>query len=225
MKNFIFFFIIVACSTSYGQNPSEIIKKSCQQFQQLKSYTGDVQFLFDIPSINIKNLKAKVFYKSPDKYRIKTEGIAFVPNENPMKIYKLLSDQSKYQALSNGTEKIQNQPCHIINIIPNQEADFILGKLWINTKNYCPLKIEFTTSRGTISIENYFQSMIKYGLPDRSIFYLNNFKPVKEKGLGPKKDVPEKTKKATITLSYSNYQINVPVADSFFVIPKSKKKE
>lgn len=216
MKHRLFFFLLFISQLTSAQNANDILKKSYQQFNQLKTYTSDVQFLFDIPTVNIKNVKGKAYYKTPNKYRVKLEGIAFVPNENPMKIYSILADPSQYQALTNTTETIQNQKCHIINIIPHQATDFILGKLWINTTNFCPLKIEFTTSKGTILIENYFKTITKYGLPDKSIFYLPNFKPRKEKGLGGKKEEKQDDKKASITLLYSSYQINVPVADSLF---------
>lgn len=198
-----------------GQSAADIVKKSYAQFQKLTSYSSDISFIFDIPTVNIKNLSGKVYYKSPDKYRVKVDGIAFVPNENPMKIYSYLGDKTKYNALLNSTETVNGQKCHVINIIPNGEADFILGKLWISQTNYCPYKVELTTRRGTVKMENFFKTMTSYGLPDRVVFYLENFKAPKGKGLGPKKEAKEE-KTGTITMLYTNYKINTPIADSLF---------
>jgi hypothetical protein len=68
--------------------------------------------------------------------------------------------------------------------------------------------------------------MLTYGLPDKVIFYLENFKAPKGKGLGPKKETKEE-KIGTITMLYTNYQINTPIADSFFpkkIIGKTSNK-
>jgi outer membrane lipoprotein-sorting protein len=214
MRHLILYFLVLS-QTSFSQTAADIVKKSHNQFKKLASYTSDVNFVFDIPSVNVKNLSGKVYYKSPDKYRVKLEGIAFVPNENPMKIYSYLGDNSKYNALLNSTETINGQKCHVINIIPNGEADFILGKLWLSQTNNCPYKVELTTRRGTVKMENFFKSMTNYGLPDKVIFYLENFKAPKGKGLGPKKETKE-AKIGTITMLYTNYKINQPIADSLF---------
>lgn len=217
MKYFVMLFILIN-QLVYSQSASEIVKKSYNQFKKLSSYSSDVNFVFDIPSVNIKNLSGKIYYKSPDKYRVKLEGIAFVPNENPMKIYSYLGDQTKYNALLNSTETIHGQKCNVINIIPNGEADFILGKLWLSQSNHCPYKVELTTRKGTVKMENFFKSMESYGLPDKVIFYLENFKAPKGKGLGPRKETTDKKdeKTGTITMIYSNYKTNIPIADSLF---------
>ena len=86
MKYYIVFLFFFITQCIYGQSASEIVKKSYSQFKKLSSYSNDVSFIFDIPTVNIKNLNGKVYYKSPDKYRVKVDGIAFVPDENPMKI-------------------------------------------------------------------------------------------------------------------------------------------
>lgn len=226
MKKIIILFLLFSFDIQ-SQNANQIIKKSVQLFSQVKSYINDVKFQFEIPNINIKNIDGKAYYKAPNNYRIKTTQVAFIPNENPMKLYSFLRDSS-YNAIYNSIETIQDQKCHLINIIPNRETYFILGKVWISSTNNCIYKIELTTQSGTIKLENFFRTMTKYGLPDKMIFYLDNFKfrPKKKMGVNQKdkKDEPTEEKTGKITLLYNNYQINVPVADSLFVQPKPKKK-
>lgn len=223
MKLLFSLFILIS-SSGISQSANEIVKKSYLQFKKLATYSSDVQFVFDIPSVNIKNVAGKTFYKAPDKYRVKIDGIAFIPNENPMKIYSYLSDDKKYNALTLPAETIQNMKCHVINIIPNGDAEFIIGKLWISQSNSCLYKIELTTRQGTVKMENTFKSMVKYGLPDKSKFYLENFKAPKGKGLGPKKATTDE-KTGTITMNYTNYKINIPIADTLFPKPIEKKKK
>jgi outer membrane lipoprotein-sorting protein len=206
-------------------DPSQIIEKSVKQFSLVQSYSADIDFVFDIPSVNMKNMSGQVYYKSPDKYRTKISGLAFIPNENPIKIYHFLRDKSKYNAVYEGEEALKSGPSNIVNIIPKGKADFMLGKLWIDKKTNTIVKVILTSQQGSIRMENKFGNMAKYSLPDQTIFYLDNFKPnlLKMKpSLNKKKtETATEDKIGTITMKYSNYKINIPVSDTLF----SKKEK
>jgi outer membrane lipoprotein-sorting protein len=173
----------------------------------------------------MKNMSGQVYYKSPDKYRTKISGFAFIPNENPIKIYHFLRDKSKYNAVYEGEEVLKSGPSNIVNIIPKGKADFMLGKLWIDKKTNTIVKVILTSQQGSIRMENKFGNMAKYSLPDQTIFYLDNFKPnlLKMKpSLNKKKtETATEDKIGTITMKYSNYKINIPVSDTLF----SKKEK
>lgn len=216
MKN-LFTFILFLSSSLHAQNADQIIDRSLKQFNQVKSYSNEVKFNFDIPNIKMNEMRGKEYYKFPDKYRVKIDGIAFVPKENAMKIYQFLQSKSKYQAILNSTENFQSQPCHIVSIIPKEEGEFILAKLWIGVKNSCMYKAEFTTKNGTVRLENQFKSMMKFGLPDKMIFYLDNMKMNSKAIKASEKDKKvDPNKVGTITMSYSNYQINIVLPDTLF---------
>lgn len=227
-KTILIIFSILAIKLN-AQNAEQIIDRSLKVFNQVKSYSNEVKFDFDIPNVKINAMKGKEYYKFPDKYRVKIDGIAFVPKENAMKIYKFLMEKSKYQAVYTSSESFGGQNCHIVNIIPTSEGEFILAKLWISSQNFCMYKAEFTTKNGTVRLENRFKAMIKYGLPDQMIFYIDNMKMrSKENKKSDKEKKQDDDKPGTITMSYTKYQINIPVADSLFPAPsptKEKKKK
>ena len=222
--NYFFSLILFLSSNLQAQNAEQIIDRSLKQFNQVKSYSNEVKFNFDIPNIKMNEMRGKEYYKFPDKYRVKIDGIAFVPKENAMKIYQFLQSKSKYQAIFNSTENFQSQPCHIVSIIPKEEGEFILAKLWIGVKNSCMYKAEFTTKNGTVRLENQFKAMMKYGLPDKMIFYLDNMKMNSKAIKASEKDKKvDPNKVGTITMTYSNYLINIPIADSLFNTPSTSK--
>ncbi len=204
---------------------SVILEKSVKQFSSVQSYSADIGFVFDIPGVKMKNMAGQVYYKSPDKYRTKIAGLAFVPNENPIKIYTFLRDKSKYNLAYEGTEIMKSGIASIVNIIPKGKADFLLGKLWIDQKANTIVKIIMTTQKGSVRMENKFGAMAKYNLPDQTIFFLDNFdtKYLKMKpSLNKKKPDPaEEDKIGTITMKYTNYKINIPLSDTLF--PKKEK--
>lgn len=227
MKSYVFFLLFFSFQLS-SQNPTQIIKKSIQIFSKSKSYTNDVNFKFEIPGVNIKDVAGKSYYKYPDNYRVKVTGVAFIPNENPMKIYNYLRDSS-YNALYQSTDIVQGQKCYLINIIPNKENYFIIGKLWISATNSCIYKIELTTNSGTIKLENYYKQMTEYGLPDKMIFYLKDMKRThgnRKVGGTNRNDEEIKTEKpGTITMFYTNYKTNVFIPDTVFTKGLKLKKE
>jgi outer membrane lipoprotein-sorting protein len=228
MKPVLIILSLLTSQVIFSQNANSIVRKMYNQFRQVNTYTNDVNFEFDIPNVNIKNLSGMEYFKAPNKYRVKLNAVAFVPVQNSVKIYNFLKDSSKYTALYNSTETVANEKCFLVHIIPNEESEMILGKLWISQKNYCPYKIVLTTKMGTIRIENSFGKMVKYGLPDKLIFYLDNFKgsktnsPFKKKSSNDKKS---EDRTGTIKMTYSNYKINVPIADSVFLSTDKKAKE
>lgn len=213
-------FILLNLSSFSQTDPYEIVRKSYLQFAAVKTYIVSTKLLFDIPTVNIKNVAGTSYFKAPDKIRNKMDGIAFVPNENPMKIYGFLKDKSKFTAIYEALEKQAGEECYVLNIIPKGEADFILGKLWISQKNHCIYKIVLTTKRGSVRVENFYGSSSKYSLPDKSVFYLENFKIKKGESLHSKlqgkKEIAKEDKIGTITILYSNYQLNLPISDTIF---------
>lgn len=208
-----------------AQSPKEIITRVNQQFAKVKDYAADINLNFQIPGINMQPIAGKVFYKTPDKFRVKTKGIAFLPKQNPYYALALLKDTAAYTALLSGTEKVGNATCFVINIIPNKEQDLILGKFWIDYKKGVVMKSQLTTkSNGTITVESQYGKLESYALPDKMVFTIDMTKFKVPKAVAV--DLNSKRKKTTnesnkstgtIELVFANYAINKILKDQVFV--------
>ena len=115
-------------------------------------------------------LNGKVFFKSPNKFRIRTKGIFFLPKQNPLQnISTLLLDTASYTSVISGYEILNGKNCAIVNIIPlTANTELILGKFWIDTKNILILKSQITTkNNGTLETNSTYSSLSKFTLPDK----------------------------------------------------------
>jgi len=222
-----FFLIgIGLCMMSFAQaqTAKEVIVRVNKQFAKVKDYAADINLNFHIPGINIQPINGKVFYKTPDKFRVKTKGIAFLPKQNPYYSLALLKDTAAYTALLSGTEKVNNVTCFVINIIPTQEQDLILGKFWIDYQKGVVMKSQLTTkSNGTITIESTYGTMEAYALPNKMVFTVDMTKFKVPKAVAV--DLNSKSKKrtnesskstGTIELLFSNYALNKQLKDDVF---------
>jgi outer membrane lipoprotein-sorting protein len=211
-----------------AQAPSakKLIYQINAKFKSVQDYTSDVDVKFDIPSVKMTNIKAKVFYKRPNKFRMKAKGVLFLPKQNPMQqIQVLLNDTSSYTALISGQENIKGVNCYIVNVIPSKSGgDLVLGKFWIDASKNLISKSEITSKNGgTIITLSTYGLQIARGLPDNMeiIMDINKFKIPKIMAMDinkKKKKDAEKSERevAKIFITFMNYKINSAFSDAVF---------
>ncbi|MBV6440977.1 MAG: hypothetical protein DYG98_16645 [Haliscomenobacteraceae bacterium CHB4] len=224
MKNALFILLFLPFSPILGQTPNQILYKAHQQFARVKSFKSEVNIYFDLPSVSIENMSGKAFYKAPSKFRIRLKGIAFLPRDNPFNVYTLIRDSSQYASVLNGSEKVGNELCRIVSVIPNGESDIVMAKLWMGTTSNCPLKMQITSREsGIILIENTYGRQVQNALPDKMRFTvdMNKFKVPKALAAdinnSPKKTAASAAKsKGTIEFAFTNYSLNTAIEDSVF---------
>jgi hypothetical protein len=217
---FILSLFFLSLKSLHAQTPNQIINSVNVRFKKVNDYKADINISCVIPSVKINPINAKVIYKKPDKFKIKSTGILILPKQNTNFLFTTLADTSNYTAVKTGEEMIGNVKTQIINVIPNKDtSDLILGKFWIDAVRGLVLKSQLTTkSQGTILIENTFGSMAQYALPDKMLFTIEmqKFKLPKSLTLDINKAttaVANDDGKGRITLALSNYIVNKGVSD------------
>jgi hypothetical protein len=223
-KPFLLLLLLGLSIVATAQTSNQIINKVNQHFARVNDYSASIQMQFNIPSVRLENIEGKVFYKRPNKFRIKTQGIVFLPKQNPYFAVMALFDTTSYTTIMGGDEKINGTNTTIITILPHAEADLIVGKFWIDKTQSIILKSQLTTrTNGTIQIENFYTSNINFALPEKMIFTVDVSKFKVPKAIAV--DLNSKTKTThsaskkgigTIQFSFSNYQINKKFSDAVF---------
>jgi outer membrane lipoprotein-sorting protein len=229
LKHFCNIIILLCLSTIAVAQPTAkaLINGINTKFSKVMDYSASVQMLFNIPSIKLSNISGNVFYKKPNKFKMKAKGLFFMPKQNPLQdINKLLADTNSYTAITNGREFVNNAMCTIVNIIPKKSlGDLVMGKFWIDEKNVLILKSEITTkTNGTLTTISKYGGNTAYALPDEVILLMdiNKFKIPKMLAMDINKKkianaATNKTEAANIRLIFSNYKINSKLADAIFV--------
>lgn len=221
-------FILLLCVLSFqawaGDDPKVLLRELNRRFSLISDYTARVDMRFDIPGVKMNALSGKVFFKRPDKFRIRTKGIFFLPKQNPMQgMNAMLMDTTSYTSIISGYETFKGKRCAIVNIIPLKSSDeLILGKFWIDVANPIVYKSQVTTrNNGTIEAENIYTQGNRYFLPDQVIIRVEMRKIKMSKMMSvdlnkkaKKKGGPEPLETGLIMLSFRDYRINTHFSDA-----------
>lgn len=211
---------------SAQKTANQILYSLYQKSLLINDYSAEANIKVDIPFIRMLPVDANIYYKKPDKFRVKTTGIAILPKQGFNDFSKTIQDTNTYTAIIIGKEKIGNSFTTIINVMPNDEADdLILGKLWIDADKNMVMKSQFTTkSNGTILITYYYATQAAYGLPDSLTFTVDVKKFKIPKGVAAdinntktnETDNSKEPKKGKIYIVLKNYKVNKGIADAVF---------
>lgn len=218
--------LLLALLLPYGvsaQQPAQVLGAAYKNFKRLNDYSANVKMDFDIPSVSIKSIEGKVFFKQPSRFRIKTNGIIFLPKQNPYYALSFLADTTAYTAVATGTETIANVECKIITVLPLKEGEVILCKLWIDAARSLIMRSQITTrTDGMIQMDNTYAPGSVYPTPDKILFTVDMTKFKVPKAIAV--DINSKTttgsynQKGTgrITISFTGYKVNQNLSDSVF---------
>jgi outer membrane lipoprotein-sorting protein len=150
----------VAQSTiGWSQTASQLIQDIWVRFEKVQDLKCQVDMNFDIPGVSIENIRGKLFYKKPNKFRIHTKGLIFLPKQNPFQQLELLEDPSSYVAILAGESVVNGITCRNINVIPNKPDELVIMRLMVGKEDGQIHKSELTLKReGTVTYYNSYNS-------------------------------------------------------------------
>ncbi len=225
IRNFVCgIFLFVFLSDLSGQTADLSMEQVSREFKKLKTFTANIRMEFDIPYVRLEPVPGKLYFRQPDDFRIKTEGIAFLPKQNPFYSMGLLSDPNSFTLIDLGSAKIDGKDSRQIQMVPKSESDIVIGKVWIDPQRKRPLKFELTTRQnGTLDITYRYQPSNSGILPDEMVFGIDVGKFKMPKALTAELNSTAKPVKpqngdtrGLITLKFSGVQTNLPLSDKVF---------
>jgi hypothetical protein len=213
---------------SFAQDADALVKRVRDKLNKVQDYTAQAIIKTDVPFIRMPQSAVDVYYKRPDKFRVKKEGgISVLPKEGiSININSLLSG-SKFTAVPGGDAQLAGSPVKIVKLLPLDEStDVVLMTLYIDDKNFLIRKATTTTrDNGTYEMEMEYGKFSAWGLPDKVSFIFNLKDYNLPKGMtmeyeGGTRPAPStnsaKSQKGKIEIRYSNYHINEGVKDEVF---------
>ena len=227
MKNIAVLLFISIYSIGFSQDADAILNRVVTKINSVKDYSVDANIKADIPLIKILPVKASIYFKQKDKFKVVSKGIAILPKQGFTDVNSFLMKKNSYMAVDGGVKTIDEVKTNLITVIPtNENSEFVLAKLWIDTKNDLILKSQITTrSSGTVTVDYSYGAEAEYGLPNQLIFDIDvkKFKLPKSVAADLNKTEKEKAKKnknkdqkGTIIIKLTNYKINKGISDDFF---------
>jgi hypothetical protein len=226
----LFVFLFLSINTFAQEDAKSLIRSLNKKFSLLNDYQANIAMHFQIPGVKMNDMKGKVFFKQPNKFKIKAKGIFFMPKQNPMQnINAMLSDTASYTTVISGYEDVQGRKCAIINIIPlKSENELILGKFWVDILDPLIHKSQITTkNNGTLESYNQYGKYSAYLLPDKITVKVevNKIKVPKmmavdlNKKANAKSDSNQK-ETGVIEMTFSDFKLNSRFSDEVFTNEK-----
>jgi len=202
---------------------NDLLNRVVDKTNLVNDYSASVIITPDVPMIKSMPVKAKIYYKKKDKFKVVSKSIAILPKQGFTDVNVFLSDPKKYMVVEAGEKQIGTVQTKLLTVIANESSsEIILAKLWVDPDKAVVLASEVTTrSAGTVKIEYIYSNQIRFGLPSQIKFIVNvkEFKMPKSFSSNPHKSSTAKKNKrkvGTIVLDISNYVINKGVSDSIF---------
>lgn len=229
-------FFILFSTVFYAQtdDPYKIIEDIKTKYNSLNDYEVNAKIKIDVNFLKVPESKAIVYFKKPDKIKLRSEGFALLPKEGlnflPEKFLK-----GDITAIFIKRDTLRADSAAILKIIPNSDSsDVVLSKLWIDTELKVIRKVETTTKeRGTFTVDLFYGTEKEFGLPD-SVKLSFNISNVPSPGTmmtdRSERNSSKRRKRfsgpmvGSVTVYYSSYKVNVGLSDELFEEESDKDK-
>jgi outer membrane lipoprotein-sorting protein len=226
------FFFVIALLISYtsvqAQDMTALVTKVKAKLDQVNDYEADGNMKTDVSFIKAPIGKVKVYFKKPNKFRLKKEGgISLLPKGGVSVNMSTIITTSDFVALAAGEAVIDGFKTKIVKLLPTNEAsEIVITTLYIDEPNLLVRKaITTTKENGTYEMQMSYGAFANFGLPQKVVFSFNTKDYKLPKGITLEFDDNEKplseaqklkNKKGRVEITYSNYIVNKGIADSFF---------
>jgi len=187
-----------SCDARFGENhgrnelPDNDLQKDSERLMEklasrlagLRDLQATVHIQADVPRVKVRPLTAEMFFLAPNRFRIRSPRLALLPRQNPMELFEFLKGSKNYRALAMGQEKVRNQICLVVNVLPlDGGGDWQLIRLWIHQETSRVYRAEMTRRNlGTVEAGYFYGSNSKtelgtnpnhQDLPDSLLFELD----------------------------------------------------
>lgn len=235
------FLVLTFLSFLFSNNSPKIdriIKKANKQYNLVRDFETTMSVNLKVPGFRMPKKSYKVYYKTPNKIKIKTKGFGVLP-----KTGLFTSPKDNFDNLKNLNLILENNDSNCVlisgNVIPDSlKAQFPNEYAKLSFNPFVDVIVDtsrwliqsVTTRIDTVKlfeIKNLFQkfdkkyympieSKIEYYIKDAKLAnWLNNdFNGMMK--MGNKLDTPNDVVQGTIKILYDNYKINSGIPDRVF---------
>lgn len=223
----IFCFGMLLSVAALAQDMTALISKVKAKLDQVNDYTAEGMLKTDVTFIKAPAGKVKVYFKKPDKFKLKKEGgISILPKGGVSVNTGNMLITGNFVALAAGDGFVDGIKTKIVKLLPTEESsEIVLSTLYIDEASLLIRKtITTTKDNGTYEINLTYNKYSNFGLPDKVVFSFNTKDYKLPKGITLEFDEGEnpagpdklKNKKGKVEITYSSYIINKGVDDSVF---------
>ena len=219
--------IILWAGNVAAQDMTALINKVSAKLNQVNDYEAIGTLKTDVSFIKAPSGKIKVYFKKPDKFKLKKDGgISILPKGGVSINMSNMIMTNNYVALAAGESTIDGSKTKIVKLLPvDENSEIVLSTLYIDEANLLVRKaITTTKENGTYEMALTYGKYSNLGLPDKVVFSFNTKDYKLPKGITLEFDDGQKAtdmdklknKKGRVEIVYTSYIINKGIDDKVF---------
>ena len=236
----LFLFLLTNSNAFSNENPEYIIKKTDDQFREINNYQVDMVISIAIPAFRMPKKKYKVYFKQPDKIKVKSRGFGLLPKTgmftSPIENFSNLSNIrfSKNFSRTNPNEIMLVGDLVLDSLaldVPNEYARLTFKPsvdVKVDTQNWVITQVLTKIDTVKIMEINNFYDFVddSFYMPVRSTveYYVKDARLSKwiNKDIGTimgknhNMNIESDMVKGLISVSYAKYRVNQGIKDSIF---------
>ena len=236
----LFLFLLANSNAFSNNNPEYIIKKTDDQFREINNYQVDMVISIAIPAFRMPKKKYKVYFKQPDKIKVKSRGFGLLPKTgmftSPLENFSNLSNIrfSKDFSRTNPNEIMLVGDLVLDSLaldVPNEYARLTFKPtvdVKVDTQNWVITQVLTKIDTVKIMEINNFYDVVddSFYMPIRSTveYYVKDARLSKwiNKDIGTimgnnhSMNIESDMVKGLISVNYAKYKVNRGIKDSIF---------
>ena len=236
----LFLFLLANSNAFSNNNPEYIIKKTDDQFREINNYQVDMVISIAIPAFRMPKKKYKVYFKQPDKIKVKSRGFGLLPKTgmftSPLENFSNLSNIrfSKDFSRTNPNEIMLVGDLVLDSLaldVPNEYARLTFKPtvdVKVDTQNWVITQVLTKIDTVKIMEINNFYDVVddSFYMPIRSTveYYVKDARLSKwiNKDIGTimgnnhRMNIESDMVKGLISVNYAKYRVNRGIKDSIF---------
>ena len=236
----LFLFLLTNSNAFSNENPEYIIKKTDDQFREINNYQVDMVISIAIPAFRMPKKKYKVYFKQPDKIKVKSRGFGLLPKTgmftSPIENFSNLSNIrfSKNFSRTNPNEIMLVGDLVLDSLaldVPNEYARLTFKPtvdVKVDTQNWVITQVLTKIDTVKIMEINNFYDFVddSFYMPVRSTveYYVKDARLSKwiNKDIGTimgnnhNMNIESDMVRGLISVSYAKYRVNQGIKDSIF---------
>lgn len=212
--------VAICLSTATAQksnSPSQLLERIHVQYDRVRDYQVDINATVDMERMQMPEMKARMYFKQPDKVHIESEGFAMLPRD-AVSFRPTMFDSDQYDMVIQGTEKVRGHSCTKLKLLANSDTVRLQRvMLYVDTKRDLVLRMDADPGAGASATVEFVYTKVKgkYWLPKSISLEMDSPMSFRRPGVQRKKQSAAPAK-AKITLTYSDYIVNKGIPDSRF---------
>lgn len=221
--------LLLFCLAGSAQGEEALLKRVKARLDKVNDYQAEGRLKIDVSFINAPESDVTVYYKRPDKFKVKkANGVSMLPKGSVSINLGALIPDKDYTVVPGGTVSYKGSTLRVVKLLPQNEAsEVVLTTFYVDEKAEVIRKTTVTTKdNGTYEMEMDYGRYLAWGLPDKLVFSFNAREYKLPKGLtfeyekGGKKETKVKDARGRVELTYKSYTINKGVPDAVFASDK-----